>query len=648
MDTLNSTIQSDLISLDKVVENKLFFNIPIYQRLYVWKGSQIKVLFADLYDAWLNKNDIFYLGGVIVVKHENNESFKLFDLIDGQQRFTTLWLLSIVFGNDLHQFIIDKTLKESVLRINFSIREHATTYFKEVLNNKDANHSSISSELNNIEDALALIKSLKNEYFKNSLDDIPDFASFLYKQVKLIFTEVPAKTDLNKLFEVINNRGVQLQHHEILKAALLSKITNHIDRIKYGYLWNACSYMNGFIEKNLKEEAGIRIQDYYENNGIEKLADPNEILSAISADNSEASTMNLLDILKADEEASIKNSSEIEYEADDVRSIISFPMLLLHTLRIFNLQNGKNDISRIKEKELLKEFNKYFFEPLGNHPNGEEETVEAFIELLWKVRYAFDKFVIKWVNEENEDIHSISLLYKQNSKGNYYLQRRKPETNEGFALLQSMLYHSQEMTTQYWLTPFLAKAIYSNKKDELYAYLMALDNRLFTSSYSDKLIERTWREMNNQLVENIDLSKLHESSGVNFSHYWFYKLEFILWFLYASEKDERWKKFRITAKNSVEHISPQHPKETDVNRVSENMLNKLGNLALVSRSINSEYSNLPFNEKRQRFKNNNSYKVDSLKMDILYKNNSWSDDLAKQHQDDMLKAFEQYLNINKN
>ena len=647
MDTLNSNIKSDLISLDKVVEDKLFFNIPIYQRLYVWKESQIKVLFADLYDAWLNKNDIFYLGGVIVVKHENNESFNLFDLIDGQQRFTTLWLLSIVFGYDLQEFIIDKTLKESVLRINFSIREHATSYFKEVLNNKDANHSSISSELNNIEDAFALIKSLKNEYFKDRFADIPDFAKFLYKQVKLIFTEVPAKTDLNKLFEVINNRGVQLQHHEILKAALLSKITNHIDRIKYGYLWNACSYMNGFIEKNLKEEAGIRIQDYYENSGIEKLSDPNEILSAISADNSDSSTMNLIDVLQAEKVANIKDSSEIEYEADDVRSIISFPMLLLHTLRIFNLQNGKNDISRIKEKELLKEFNKYFFKPIEDCANG-EELVKAFIELLWKVRYAFDKFVIKWVNEENEDIHSISFLYKQESKGNYYLQRRKPESNEGFALLQSMLYHSQEMTTQYWLTPFLAKAINSNKKDELYAYLVALDNRLFTSSYSDKLIERTWREMNNHLVANIDLRKLYESSGVNFSHYWFYKLEFILWYLYASEKDERWKKFRITAKNSVEHISPQHPKETDVNRVSENMLNKLGNLALVSRSINSEYSNLPFNEKRQRFKNNNSYKVDSLKMDILYQNISWSDYIAQQHQDNMIKAFEQYLNMNKN
>ncbi len=641
-------IDSGLITLKEIVQKKYFFNIPIYQRLFVWKEAQIKVLFADLFEAWESKKEIFFLGGVLVVKNKSGNFTHLFDLIDGQQRFTTLWLMSIVLRNALNNYTLDTSENEALLRINFSIRDHATNFFNAVLEDADNTLHSESDELSNIEDALAIIKSLKSEYFKKeeANQNIHDFTTFIFEKVKLIFTEVPNKTDLNKLFEVINNRGVQLQHHEILKASLLSKITNHNERIKYGYLWSACSFMNSYVEKNIKEETGLRIQDYFENGGKEQLASPECILEALSSDCAESKSIALLDILYAETEEETTTKTENDYESEDVRSIISFPMLLLHTLRIYNHQHNKSDIPRIKEKELLQTFEDCFFKPLEELSDTEqEEEIKAFLSLLWKVRYAFDKHVIKWVNEENEDIHLICRLNKQNSDGRYYLQRQKPDSNERLALLQSMLYHSQEMTTQYWLTPFLLKALEKNEHSELFEYLKRLDNKLFTSSHSGSLIERTKDEMKGILVENINLEDLNKSLGVDFPHYWFYKLEFVLWSLHK-DKDERWRKFRMTAKNSVEHISPQHPKETDKNRVSASVLNTFGNLALVSRSINSEYSNLPYNEKRQRFKNNNSYKLDSLKMDLIYEKELWNDDLASQHQKYMIDCLKKYLNIN--
>jgi hypothetical protein len=77
------------------------------------------------------------------------------------------------------------------------------------------------------------------------------------------------------------------------------------------------------------------------------------------------------------------------------------------------------------------------------------------------------------------------------------------------------------------------------------------------------------------------------------------------------------------------------------------MLNHFGNLSLVSRSINSEYSNLPFNEKRQRFINNNRIKLDSLKMDLIYCNDSWSDIKAMEHQNEMINITNEYLGLKK-
>ncbi len=75
-------------------------------------------------------------------------------------------------------------------------------------------------------------------------------ASFVYRNVSLVLTQVPEGMDLNKLFEVINNRGIQLQHHEILKARLLQDIPAE-SRFRFAALWNACADMSGFVERNL-------------------------------------------------------------------------------------------------------------------------------------------------------------------------------------------------------------------------------------------------------------------------------------------------------------------------------------------------------------------------------------------------------------
>ncbi len=206
-----------------------------------------------------------------------------------------------------------------------------------------------------------------------------------------------------------------------------------------------------------------------------------------------------------------------------------------------------------------------------------------------------------------------------------------------------MLYHSQQLTTHYWLTPYLNQLL-ENKGTKNYEYLRHLDNYLLAGNDSESLINRTHKFLVNPYMKTeIDYSILLEPEGTAFAHYWFYKLEFILWFLLKDSHGERWREFRFTAKNSVEHISPQTPQENDTNRVGKLVLNTFGNLSLVSRSINSEYSNLPYNEKRQRFINKNKNQLDSLKMALIYGHGNWSDTLAKEHQDNMLNYMDEYF-----
>ena len=629
------SVNSELLSLNDIVGKKFSFEIPIYQRLYVWKEEQVRILLDDLYEVFESKKDIFYLGNVLVVENKNENYF---DLIDGQQRFTTLWMFSIVLQNALKSFVYE----DESFRLNFSIREYVKNYFEDYL--KDKNPKSTID--NTISDALGIINT-----FCSKKDNLPEFTKYLMEKVKLLFTIVPKETDLNKLFELINNRGVQLQHHEILKAKLLKYIPSH-ERHKYSNLWDACSYMDNYVEKNLRDIAKVKISTAFDNKlskkDDEKLAYSKDVLELITnIESNEFKPLSLDNILTNDIELSDDKDIEIEeYESDtNVRSIITFSMLLQHTLRIYLIEDGKKenkDIDKVLDKELLAIFDIFFFCDSDN-----EKNVKYFIELLWEVRYMFDKHIIKWVETEEGEVHLINQLYlnKNEKKNTKSLVRREPETNEGVALLQSMLYHSQQLTTHYWLTPYL-HYLYINggNEDKHYNYLRYLDNNLLSNNIDESLMKRTYKFMNNfNHQEDIDYSELNEGYGVEFSHYWFYKLEFVLWYLLKDKKDRRWKEFRFTAKNSVEHISPQHPKEEDRNKVSKDILDTFGNTSLVSRSINSEYSNLPYNEKRQRFFNKNKEKLDSLKMDLIYENEEWNDNLAIEHQKKMFEYLKEYF-----
>ena len=282
------------------------------------------------------------------------------------------------------------------------------------------------------------------------------------------------------------------------------------------------------------------------------------------------------------------------------------------------------------------------------------ENVRSFIDLLWRLRVIFDESIIKWADQGEEEIHLISRISVSPSNGKCYMSRsRETDSHRAFSLLQSMLYHSQEITTQYWVTPVLLFMHRNPGKpgenaDRNFAYLRHLDNYLLGCAADEPLVVRTMAFMKDpwQRRTLIHQTELAKASGVRVAHYWLYKLEFVLWFQQV-RATERWRNFRLTAKSSVEHISPQTPTERDDNRVNQ-ALDHFGNLALVSRSLNSEYGNLPYNEKRQRFLNNNKGRLDSLKMDLIYENEQWNDAKAFAHQKEMIECLDTYYNTTPN
>lgn len=646
-------IDSKLTSLAEIVAKspEWSFNIPIYQRLYVWGDDQVLTLLNDVVNAYERDADIFFLGGTLLVEQEA-EAGRCFDLIDGQQRFTTLWLLCHAWRGKLKPFLTAKQGEYVESRLRFAIRPEVNQFLELLAFGSNGKPAAEEEATQRMRTALALMCSL---FEKRPLPagvtskdaHLAGLAEFVFTKVKFVVTSVPRETDLNKLFEVINNRGVQLQHHEILKARMLDAL-QEVERGPYALLWEACADMENFIERNLSGVSGVpahEVADLYERN---KLADAETVMGVMQArkqSERDHHALGLEEILNAQEEpeAQENKSGDEENEPTWVRSMFGFPLFLQHTLRIWLHKKNRADVPRLLDGELQTLFETHFF----NDDAWRAENVRSFIKLLWKLRVIFDEHMIKWADQGEEEIHLISKISVSTNNGKRYMSRaRGVDAHRGFSLLQSMLYHSQEITTQYWVTPLLL-FMHDHPEagvEKYFDYLRHLDNHLLGSASDESLVLRTQKFMADpwRRCELIHQTALKEPSGVKFAHYWFYKLEFVLWFKKVRNIDA-WSQFRLTAKSSVEHISPQTPTERDDNRVVH-ALDNFGNLALVSRSLNSEYSNLPYNEKRQRFINNNKRRLDSLKMDLIYQDEKWDDTKAFAHQQQMIECLDAYCN----
>lgn len=457
--------QSRLITPLSIVDEEIFFNIPIYQRLYVWGREQVKKLLEDLWQAYSNnKESTYYLGATLVIQRENAKGEKYYDLIDGQQRFTTLWLISISWKKQMREFSSKEINGSNKNRIAFSIRPEVERYFSSML----AGERIYVPEAVQLDNAMEVIEDFKlsAENLKKSAEvidkDIAGFTKYIRDNVQLILTTVPEKTDLNKLFEAINNRGVQLQHHEILKAKLLEYLDGK-DRLAYSQLWEACAFMDGYVERNLRKTTSIDVLSLFTNQNEEtneeKLACAVQLLSKLNSGHDNLEKWSLQEILTTSNELSVNQAEIVDLvintkEESKVESIISFSMLLQHTLRIYLIKQHNSDIERVSDKDLLNVFDKSWLK-YGEINEVNTEHIKAFIRLLWNVRYQFDKHIVKWNFDEKSDSDEKHLVLRNLRNNSGYLQRDTQGTREEFSNLQSMLYHSQELVTQYWLTPML-------------------------------------------------------------------------------------------------------------------------------------------------------------------------------------------------
>lgn len=570
---------------NNIFDSKKIFEIPLYQREFAWGYKQITELIDDIYDF---EGTTYYIGSLVV-----SEKLNSYEIIDGQQRLTALYLLlNFISQKDISLGQIKHSLK-------YACRDKSNYTLERIIDVINNNKNLESSNLeDNIIDGLDIIK----QYFESNKLDLSRFISNL-KKVVIFRIEVPEDTDLNRYFEIMNTRGEQLEQQDILKANLMSYLSTDDAKI-FSTIWNACRDMSGYVQMHFRYSSTVPRRKIFGSTWNELPSDKWEAYTFLT-------------------DFSPKSVDEEDEIYEKYQSIIDFPYFLLHVLRTFlRSKNIENVNTSLDDKKLLKSFQNVL--KIYEEKKHESKFSKEFILHLLQERFLFDKYFIKRKHETPEDDGEWSLQEIKENDG-----KKQPVNTTGInqrnvLMLQAALRVSYTSPKNMnWIT------------NSLY---WLFDNNLRQIDKYEDAVEDIIREA---IINNYFMIQNFTMLGVSTPHIVFNYLDYLLW------KDDKTKRnsFVFEFRNSVEHWYPQNPSEDTFPKWDT--VNTFGNLCIIQRNINSRFSNKTPESKMQDHKpmiDKGSLKL-RLMRDNTVKGNyptpheNWMNNACKSHEELMLKKL---------
>jgi|JI9StandDraft_1071089.scaffolds.fasta_scaffold00644_2 hypothetical protein len=281
---------SVLYTIDKLLREKSIFRVPDYQRGYAWKEKQCNDFWEDLTRIVKDKEeDSLHYVGIFsfqeiewnLLKKENEftpkleklkrEGYKLYHVVDGQQRMTTLLILLDLFLNSgtkldedtsnqrfLENLIYIKEETFAVYKFGYEADDPSFKFFKDriIVMPKDwndigvVNSTSIETYYtNNLENAKKFFKE-KIEGLKS--EEVKKYFEALRLRVVGIKNTIDERLNIYMIFETMNSRGVDLSNMELLKNRLiyLSTLLPKDQRLNESYINNVWKVIYKFLGFN--------------------------------------------------------------------------------------------------------------------------------------------------------------------------------------------------------------------------------------------------------------------------------------------------------------------------------------------------------------------------------------------------------------
>lgn len=253
-------MKTDFTTLKRILEPNGQFEVPIYQRTYDWDKKHCKQFYDDVMKIGKDKQEQSHFIGAMTLVGEitmPDSDIGYYQVIDGQQRLTTLMLLLRALRESLDEFTEHVTeQKINQLLFNVNEREDGVNYHKLILTEdddhvfKDIMKNGHSESSNNIITNYKYFISLLNK------DEIkPDVVWRGIQRLTIVEILIGEKDNAQAIFESMNSTGLDLSATDMIQNYLLMSEDSTSQRRIYREYWSP-------MEKRFGEERDEDFDDF--------------------------------------------------------------------------------------------------------------------------------------------------------------------------------------------------------------------------------------------------------------------------------------------------------------------------------------------------------------------------------------------------
>lgn len=592
-------MKPDYLSLNGLLSDRLF-RIPEYQRPYSWEKKQRDDLFEDIRKAF-DKETNHFMATIVCLKTNDKEQigadeFFIYDIVDGQQRLTTLIILlkaiQLEFNKHTkeeknvseklyHDILVRGSKQLVLLQTNHDEAKAFELYLKK--GKKPEKDDKTILPVKNLYDAFNQCELFVKEWKKEN--DLIQLLFVIKNRIGFLVYELTKEQTVYTVFEVLNSRGLPVIYLDKAKSLFMSlafeKFNDQPANLASytGHIKSTWSDIYKFIGLNeYKSEDIIKYAGTFISETKGKLLSSDESLKLFEEK-----------ILKQSDD--IKELNTLLYRvAQYMRELYDNPYYKFFSeitqLRFFYIAVRMNSaLNDNQKKEVLRCWEKVSFKIYGLFHLYSKKKEALFIRLGREVWRGEISNIYSDEDEQKQKFNAMSLCEK---------------------IIDRLNFIGDDEDIEKIIDELEESDCYTDWQDELKYLFFKIEEFLFT-----------------------------EKTGVK-----------------ASFDIAKWKDiFDSSSAETIEHIFPQTIGTNWAGKLGkgnkhEKMVNRLGNLLVLPKSLNSQASNKAFKDKKDIYKN----ALLNTANDIVYINylndskterNDWNLDEIIKREDKLLKMIKQ-------
>lgn len=555
-------MEKGIVKFKDLIIGDRIFQIPVYQRNFSWDKKQLEDLWDDL--LYLDPYKKHYFGTILMKKAKEEKhglkTYEIYDIIDGQQRITTVLILLREIISHLNS-LGDETdeTKEELTKLEEEYLKYKTIYKLEllgddnvffrsyVIDDTEYPDATLTSSQRRLKEAKFLFRKKLEKIEKSEAKKFGDFlGQFIDKigNLEIIIYPVENDADAARIFETVNDRGKQLTNLEKTKSFLMQMV----------YL-------------TVPKESG---------DSTSYLRQINDGFSRIFRDLEEIRTTVRGKDLNEDD---IQRYHFIVYVSSDIKTSYRYLDFLKEKIRGFYRENKEKCLNFVLE--YTKDLEKAFFalkEIIIYKKDDEIGILFDKIYILGRVANFYPLLIASWIRfkDEQEKIEKLLVIIEIFSFRVYSIGRKRSDA--GINSIYSLAYEVRSnKTTHIELIKKLMNIIHE------YQGIKEFNINLTTEDFYNR-------------VDTADKKYLL------FEYEKFLREE-------AKEPLDIHLKNILSEKFEIEHIwatdTSKLKLSDELEDIHEQYKDKLGNLTLASDSWNSKWRNSPFVDKKKDYKDSN-------------------------------------------